>query len=156
MCCKKRQCPANTVGLLSVIMLLVAIGMTLLSVKFLELSTFTEFLHRDLRKAYMLMFAGCGVSVVTGLFGIVIFSVKRVIWCNIVFSLFVLVSGILLLINGLHLTALLRHKDLPGYFCEKSLKGTGSSMFTIGVISNSLNRIQENTFDLATMNMCTD
>ena len=108
MCPKTRKWPAYFVGGLSVIMLLVAIGMTLLSIKFLELSVFTEFLHKDMYKAYVLMFTGCGVTVFTGMFGFIIFSSSRRIWCNIAFSVFVLVSGILLLINGLALTALLK------------------------------------------------
>ena len=86
---------------ISVLTGLVGIGMTLLSIKYMKLDPISKKLSYELSHFNILIFVGCGFTLASGGFGFIIFSKPRSIVCNILFSLFIATSAILLLYNSL-------------------------------------------------------
>lgn len=152
--CKTRKCPAVTVGIFSVLTLLLGIAMIVLSIRFTtsNFSKDVKALGNYQSMAFYMLLAGAITAVLTGICGIILCAKKFPIICNIAVGFFFLAGFLLLFVNGLAIAAVSNTKiETLNAFCDAPADNQG---FIIKKIRTVIDEVDTNIGGIVTKLMC--
>ena len=151
--CKSRKCPSLTLGVLSLITLLLGVTMIVLSFRFTS-SGFSKIkgLGSYQNGAFFMLLAGAIVAVITGLCGMIVCFRKVHICFNITVGFSFMVALLLLLVNGIIIQSI---SSTPIDTLQKFCNDTSSDKrFIVRQLRKIIDEVDDTIGGLASQNMC--
>ena len=152
--CKTRKCPAVTVGIFSVLTLLLGIAMIVLSIRFTtsNFSKDVKALGNYQSMAFYMLLAGAITAVLTGICGIILCAKRFPIICNIAVGFFFLCGFLLLFVNGLAIAAVSNTKiETLNAFCQAPADNQG---FIVKKIRDVIDEVDTSIGGIVSQLMC--